>query len=112
MSVNSGVSLSGAFASLARINTRYLIEWHRSGVLYRSIALPLPPSALTIEQGAPSQVIYTLGDDPIREIGRYKSRSIELSGSAGYDFLRTIRKQHQKRAPTLSPKIGESRSTS
>ncbi len=85
MSVNSGVSLSGAFASLARINTRYLIEWHRSGVLYRSIALPLPPSALTIEQGAPSQVIYTLGDDPIREIGRYKSRSIELSGSAGYD---------------------------
>ena len=85
MSVNSGVSLSGAFASLARINTRYLIEWHRSGVLYKSIALPLPPSALTIEQGAPSQVIYTLGDDPIREIGRYKSRSIELSGSAGYD---------------------------
>ena len=85
MSVNSGVSLSGAFASLARINTRYLIEWHRSGVLYKSIALPLPPSALTIEQGAPSQVIYTLGDNPIREIGRYKSRSIELSGSAGYD---------------------------
>lgn len=85
MPSNSGISISGAFASLARINTRYLIEWHRSGVLYQSMALPLPPSALTIEQSAPKQIIYTLGDDPIREIGRYKSRSIELSGSAGYD---------------------------
>tara|TARA_Y100001937_G_scaffold128535_1_gene205710 strand:+ start:5309 stop:6970 length:1662 start_codon:yes stop_codon:yes gene_type:complete len=85
MPLNSGISLSGAFASLARINTRYLIEWHRSGVLYQSMALPLPPSALTIEQSAPKQIIYTLGDDPIREIGRYKNRSIELSGSAGYD---------------------------
>ena len=82
---DSGISLSGAFASLARINTRYLIEWHRNGHLHKSIALPLPPSALTIEQNAPKQIIYTLGDDPIREIGRYKSRSIELSGSAGYD---------------------------
>ena len=90
MPLNSGISLSGAFASLARINTRYLIEWHRSGVLYQSMALPLPPSALTIEQSAPKQIIYTLGDDPIREIGRYKSRSIELSGSAGYDARPSI----------------------
>ena len=90
MPLNSGISLSGAFASLARINTRYLIEWHRSGVLYQSMALPLPPSALTIEQSAPKQIIYTLGDDPIREIGRYKNRSIELSGSAGYDARPSI----------------------
>lgn len=90
MPSNSGISLSGAFASLARINTRYLIEWHRAGSLYQSMALPLPPSALTIEQSAPKQIIYTLGDDPIREIGRYKSRSIELSGSAGYDARPSI----------------------
>lgn len=85
MKTNTGISLPASLASLARINTRYLIEWHRAGKLYRSIALPLPPNALTISQKAPVQLTYTLGEEPIREIGRYRERSIELSGSAGYD---------------------------
>ena len=90
MALNTGISLGGALASFARINTRYLIEWHRAGQLYKSIALPLPPKALTISQTAPKQVTYTLGDHPIRELGRYRERSIELSGSAGYDARPSI----------------------
>jgi len=85
MALNTGITLPGPLASLARINARYLIEWHRGGQLYKSIALPLPPKALTISQSAPSQITYTLGERPIRELGRYRERSIELSGSAGYD---------------------------
>lgn len=85
MALNTGITSPRPLASLARINTRYLIEWHRGGQLYKSIALPLPPKALTISQSAPSQITYTLGKRPIRELGRYRERSIELSGSAGYD---------------------------
>lgn len=86
MPLSSGVDLGrGVLASLARINTRYLLEWHQNGHLYQSIALPLPPSALTVSQKAPHQITYTLGEDPIREIGRYRKQSIELSGSSGYD---------------------------
>lgn len=90
MALNTGISLRGALASFARINTRYLIEWHRAGQLYKSIALPLPPKALTISSTAPKQITYTLGDQPIRELGRYRERSIELSGSAGYDARPSI----------------------
>jgi len=90
MALNTGISLGGALASFARINTRYLIEWHRAGQLYKSIALPLPPKALTISSTAPKQITYTLGDQPIRELGRYRERSIELSGSAGYDARPSI----------------------
>lgn len=90
MALNTGISLGGALASFARINTRYLIEWHRAGQLYKSIALPLPPKALTISSTAPRNITYTLGDHPIRELGRYRERSIELSGSAGYDARPSI----------------------
>lgn len=90
MALNTGISLGGALASFARINTRYLIEWHRAGQLYKSIALPLPPKALTISSTAPKNITYTLGDHPIRELGRYRERSIELSGSAGYDARPSI----------------------
>lgn len=81
---SSGIQLSGALAALARVNIRYLIEWHRDGALYRAVSLPLPPNALSVSAQAPSQVTYTLGQ-PIRELGRYRQRTIELSGSAGYD---------------------------
>jgi hypothetical protein len=81
---SSGIQLSGALAALARVNIRYLIEWHKDGALYRAVSLPLPPNALSVSAQAPSQVTYTLGQ-PIRELGRYRQRTIELSGSAGYD---------------------------
>lgn len=81
-----GIDLgSGALADLARVGVRYLLEWRQSGQIYRSIALPLPPRALTITQQAPALVTYTLGGQPIRELGAYRSREIKLTGSAGYD---------------------------
>ena len=85
MSISTGVQLSGALAHLSRINIRYLLEWHRQGQLYRSVSLPLPPSALSIQATAPHQITYTLGDHPIRELGHYRQHLIELDGSAGYD---------------------------
>ena len=82
---NSGFTLPGTLANLARVNIRYILEWHRNARLYKAISLPLPPNALSVSSPSPRQITYTLGDEPIRELGEFKRRTIELSGSAGYD---------------------------
>jgi len=82
---NSGLTLPGALADLARVNVRYLLEWHRDGILYKALSLPLAPNALSFASAAPQSVTYTLGEEPIRELSGFKRRTLELSGSAGYD---------------------------
>lgn len=76
---------AGRLADLARINCRYILEHYHQGQLETAIALPLPPRSLSIQQASPQLVTYTLGSQPIREISRYRRRSILLRGSAGYD---------------------------
>lgn len=76
---------AGQLADLARINCRYLLEHYANGQLKTAIALPLPPRALSIQQAGPQLITYTLGSEPVRELGRYRRRVISLRGSAGYD---------------------------
>ena len=81
-----GVSLGGGvLADLARINCRYILEWHNASGLYRALSLPLPPRAFSITQTGPSVITYTLDGPPVREVGPYRQREITLSGSAGFD---------------------------
>ena len=82
----TGLSLGGGvLADLARINCRYLLEWHNSSGLYRAISLPLPPRSFSIVQDAPSLVTYTLDGPPVRELGAFRRREVTLTGSAGFD---------------------------
>jgi len=80
----AGIKPTGVLAELARVNIKYLVEWRIGGEIYRALPLPLDPSELTIEQTAPVIITHTLGNLPIREIGRYKQRSVMISGSSGY----------------------------
>jgi len=76
---------TGVLADLARINCRYILEHYVNGELKTALALPLPPRAVSVQQVSPQLITYTLGPEPIREISRYRRRTISLRGSAGYD---------------------------
>lgn len=80
----AGIKPTGILAELARVNVKYIVEWRIGGEIYRALPLPLDPSELTVEQVAPSMITYTLGNLPIREIGRYKQRNVIIQGSGGY----------------------------
>jgi hypothetical protein len=79
---------SGVLADLARVNIKYLLEWHKNGSLYTSIALPLPPSAISIQQTAPVEIMYSITGKPIRQLGEYKRKFISIEGSSGYQARR------------------------
>lgn len=80
----AGIKLSGVLAELARVNIKYIVEWRIAGEIFRALPLPLDPSEFTVEQTAPATVTYTLGNLPIRELGRFKQRTVILKGSGGY----------------------------
>lgn len=81
-----GIDLgSGTLAQLARVGVRYIVEHWEEGALYRALALPLPPQSIQIQTPSAAQVTYTLGDVPIRELGRFRRQMIRIEGSSGYE---------------------------
>lgn len=84
---------SGVLADLARVNIKYLLEWHKNGSLYTSIALPLPPSAISVQQTAPVEIMYSITGKPIRQLGEYKRKFISIEGSSGYEARRGFDKK-------------------
>ena len=82
----SGIDLgSGTLAQLARVGVRYVVEHWREGAIYRALALPLPPKSIQLQTPSAAQVTYTLGATPIRELGRFRTQTIRIEGSSGYE---------------------------